>query len=87
MTINENNNFSEEANKSIENIVRFFSRLDKKTSEIALLIAEFDKDVRLMMIRKAYESGDVEIGNRIEKANNYLTALEDLDDMKKNRIK
>ncbi len=87
MTINENNNFSEEANKSIENIVRFFSRLDKKASEIALLIAEFDKDVRLMMIRKAYESGDVEIGNRIEKANNYLTALEDLDDMKKNRIK
>lgn len=87
MTINENNNFSEEANKSIENIVRFFSRLDKKTNEIALLIAEFDKDVRLMMIRKAYESGDVEIGNRIEKANNYLTALEDLDDMKKNRIK
>ena len=86
MTINENNNFSEEANKSIENIVRFFSRLDKKASEIALLIAEFDKDVRLMMIRKAYESGDVEIGNRIEKANNYLTALEDLDDMKKNRI-
>lgn len=86
MTINENNNFSEEANKSIENIVRFFSRLDKKASEIALLIAEFDKDVRLMMIRKAYESGDVEIGNRIEKANNYLTALGDLDDMKKNRI-
>lgn len=86
MTINENINFSEEANKSIENIVRFFSRLDKKASEIALLIAEFDKDVRLMMIKKAYESGDVEIGNRIEKANNYLTDLEVLDDMKKNRI-